>query len=77
MKEIFTIINDPNIDTNKIKNEKEKTNEEEELESITDEEYLLDCSRFGDLDELKNLLEENKTIDINYKDQNKNNSLRK
>ncbi len=66
-KEIFTIEANKNPNQNQI----------EENELISDEEFLLDCCRFGDLDDLKNLLIENPKIDINYTDiNNKNNSLR-
>jgi len=68
-KEIFT------IESNK--NEGQDQNQIEENELISDEEYLLDCCRFGDLEDLKNLFIENPKIDLNYSDTNKNNSLRK
>lgn len=51
--------------------------EEEHGEFISDEEYLVDCCRYGEIEELKNLFTENPNININYYDANKNNSLRK
>lgn len=50
---------------------------ESEVEMISDEEYMLECARYGDYEDLKNLFEENKTIDINYTDNRQNTALRK
>jgi hypothetical protein len=47
-----------------------------EIEMISDEEYMLECARFGDLDDLKALFEENKNIDVNYKDNRSHTALR-
>lgn len=49
---------------------------ESEVEMLSDEEYMLECARFGDYEDLKNLFEENKTIDVNYTDNRKNTPLR-
>lgn len=57
-------------------NEKSNLNEEGESEFITDEEFLLDCCRFGDTEDLNNLFNENPNININYTDSRKNNALR-
>jgi hypothetical protein len=62
--------------------EKEKDEErieqsESEVEMISDEEYMLECARYGDYEDLKNLFEENKTIDINHIDNRQNTALRK
>ncbi len=51
-------------------------NEDEEGELISDEEYMIDCCRYGDLEDLKNLFLENSNIEINYTDGRKNNALR-
>jgi len=50
---------------------------ESEVEIISDEEYMLECARYGDFEDLKKLFEENKTIDINYVDNRQNTALRK
>jgi hypothetical protein len=50
---------------------------ESEVEVISDEEYMLECARYGDYEDLKNLFEENKTIDVNYTDNRQNTALRK
>ena len=49
---------------------------ESEVEVISDEEYMLECARYGDYEDLKNLFEEIKTIDINYSDNRQNTALR-
>jgi hypothetical protein len=63
----------------------ERTKDEEErienscsdIEMISDEEYLLECARYGDFDELKNLMQEAKDLDVNYKDSKSNSAIRK
>lgn len=70
------ILIDDNNNNSELKDFKNSNSNEEE-EFITDEEYMLDCSRFGELENLKNLLLENPSVDINYTDGRKNNALRK
>jgi len=57
-----------------VQNQNSKLENEEDF--ISDEEFMLDCSRFGDLNELKNLFIENPSININFVDKRKNNALR-
>ena len=49
---------------------------ESEVEIISDEEFMLECARYGDFEDLKKLFEENKTMDINYVDNRQNTALR-
>jgi ankyrin repeat protein len=50
-------------------------NSQSDIETISDEEYLLECARYGEAADLINLLKEVK-IDINYKDYRGNTALR-
>jgi hypothetical protein len=50
---------------------------ESEVEIISDEEFMLECARYGDFEDLQNLFDENKTIDVNYADNRQNTALRK
>ena len=64
------------------KNEEERIeNSVSDIEEISREEYLLECARYGEIDDLRNLIEESKNInynlDINYLDFKKNSALRK
>jgi hypothetical protein len=61
----------------KNENPSQNTNEEQKEELITDEEYMLECARFGDLEDLINLIKEVPDLDINYKDNKLNTALRK
>lgn len=59
------------------KDEERIEQSESEVEIISDEEYMLECARYGDYEDLKILFEENKAIDINYTDNRQNTALRK
>ena len=59
------------------KDEERIEQSESEVEIISDEEYMLECARYGDYEDLRNLFEENKAIDINYTDNRQNTALRK
>jgi hypothetical protein len=62
----------------KIKDEEERIeNSQSEIEMISDEEYMLECARYGDFEDLKNLFNEVKNLDVNYKDNKNNTALRK
>ena len=62
----------------------DKANDEEEriensasdIEMISDEEYLLECARFGEFVDLNNLFYEVKNLNVNYQDFKKNTALR-
>jgi len=43
---------------------------------LTDEEFLLECARFGELNDLIQLLHEVKDLNVNYKDFRGNSALR-
>ena len=60
-----------------IKNEERIENSVSDIETISDGDYLLECARFGDKDELVNLLKSTNNLDINFKDERGNNALRK
>jgi ankyrin repeat protein len=57
-------------------NEERIENSTSDIETISDEEYLLECARYGDTGDLIALLKE-VNIDINYKDFRGNTALRK
>lgn len=50
-------------------------NSTSQIELISDEEYLLECARYGDKDDMINLFEDNKGIDVNYKDSKDNTAV--
>ena len=52
-------------------------NSQSDVEMMTDEDYLIDCARYNDFEELKKLLEERKDININYQDGRQNTALRR
>ena len=62
----------------------DKANDDEEriensasdIEMISDEEYLLECARFGEFVDLNNLFDEVKNLNVNYLDFKKNTALR-
>ena len=62
----------------------DKANDDEEriensasdIEMISDEEYLLECARFGEFVDLNNLFDEVKSLNVNYLDFKKNTALR-
>ena len=58
-------------------NEERIENSQSDIEMITDEEYLLDCARYGEIEDLRNLFEEVKDLNINYQDSKLNTALRK
>jgi hypothetical protein len=58
------------------RNEERIENSTSDIEMISDEEYLLECARFGEYAELVPFLKSTH-IDINYKDERGNNALRK
>jgi hypothetical protein len=58
------------------KNEERIDNSTSDIEMISNEEYLLECARFGEYSELVSFLKSTE-IDINYKDERGNNALRK
>jgi hypothetical protein len=58
-------------------NEERIENSQSDIEMITDEEYLLDCARYGEIEDLRNLFEEVKDLNINYQDSKQNSALRK
>jgi hypothetical protein len=58
------------------KNEERIENSTSDIETISDEEYMLECARYGDTSDLINLLKE-ANVDINYKDFRGNTALRK
>lgn len=58
------------------KNEERIDNSTSDIEMISNEEYLLECARFGEFSELVPFLKTTE-IDINYKDERGNNALRK
>jgi len=51
-------------------------NSQSDVEMITDEEYLIDCARYNDFDDLKKLIAETKDLNINYQDDRQNTALR-
>lgn len=62
----------------KIKDEEERIeNSQSEIEMISDEEYMLECARYGEFEDLKNLFQEVKNLDVNYKDNKQNTAIRK
>jgi hypothetical protein len=62
----------------KIKDEEERIeNSQSEIEMISDEEYMLECARYGEFEDIKNLIQEVKNLDVNYKDNKQNTALRK
>ncbi len=59
------------------KEEERRENSMSEVEMISDEEYMLECARFGEKEDLLRLFEELKDqININYQDFKKNTALR-
>lgn len=58
-------------------NEEKMENSQSDVEMITNEEFLLECARYAELHDLINLIEEDKQLDINYKDFRNNTALRK
>lgn len=52
-------------------------NSQSDIEHISDEEYLIECARYNDLEELLQLFKDNLEIDINYKDFRGNTAVRK
>lgn len=62
----------------KIKDEEERIeNSQSEIEMISDEEFMLECARYGEFEDLKNLFQEVKNLDVNYKDNKQNTAIRK
>ena len=52
-------------------------NSQSDVEMITDEEYLIDCARYNDKDEIQKLISESKDLNINYQDDRQNTALRR
>ena len=52
-------------------------NSQSDVEMISDEDYLVDCARYNDFDEIKKLLLESKELNINYQDNRQNTALRR
>lgn len=71
-KNLFTII-DNTTEKDNLNLEKINLNEQVEKE-ITEEEYLLECSRYNDIEGVKDVLECG-VVKINYQDINKNTAL--
>lgn len=71
-KNLFTII-DNTTETSNLNLEKITLNKEVDKE-ITEEEYLLECSRYNDIEGVKDVLECG-IVKINYQDINKNTAL--
>lgn len=51
-------------------------NSQSDIEHISDEDFMMDCSRYGDTQELIDLFKEVPNININYKDFRGNTALR-
>lgn len=66
-------------DTKKDREEERIENSQSDIEMISDQEYMLECARFGELEDLKKLFEEvgENNLDVNYQDEKKNTALRK
>lgn len=60
----------------KNRHEENMENSQSDVEYITNDEFLLDCARYGEVNDLLNLLEEDKKLNINYKDFRGNTALR-
>jgi hypothetical protein len=65
----------------KVKPEEERIeNSVSDIEEISREDFLLECARYGDFDDIKSLIDEcleiKYTLDINYSDHKKNSALR-
>lgn len=58
-------------------NEERIENSQSDIEMITDEEYLLECARYGEIEDLRNLFDEVKDLNVNYQDNKQNTALRK
>ena len=67
------VLYEENVNRNK---EEQIENSGSEIEMISDEEYLLECARFGDLEDLIQLFKEVPKIEVNYPDVKKNTALR-
>lgn len=62
-------------DTTRVIDEEQRENSNSQIEMISDEEYMLECARYGEYDDLIKLLNEIQ-LDLNYQDTNGNSSLR-
>ena len=64
-------------DDNNEKEEERRENSQNEIDMITDEEYMLECARYGDYNGLIQLFEDvGSKLDVNYIDEKQNTALR-